>query len=164
MPKHITAEDARHLLHYDPLTGILFWKNPKRGLRKGTVAGTTSPFGYRIIMINRVGYRAHWLAWLITYGVWPANLIDHRNLDGCDNRLSNLREATNGQNRANSRRNKRKYDLPKGVFPSRGGKFGAQIVSNKVHYYLGIFDTAEGAHTAYIEKADLLHGEFARAA
>ena len=158
MPRHITSEEVKHLLNYDPETGIFLWK------RTGKVAGTTSPFGYRIIQINRICYRAHWLAWLITYGVWPVNIIDHRNLNGCDNRLLNLREATNGQNRANSRRNKRKYDLPKGVFPSHGGKFGAQIVSGKVHYYLGVFGTAEEAHTAYLEKAMVLHGEFARAA
>jgi HNH endonuclease len=164
MPKNITAEEARYLLSYDPATGVFLWKNPKPGMRKGAIAGTTSPFGYRIIMINQVCYRAHWLAWLITTGCWPTNIIDHKNLDGCDNRLANLREATHGQNRANSRCNRRKHDLPKGVFRANGGKFGAQVVSSKVHYYLGVFNTPEEAHAAYMDRAVALHGEFARAA
>lgn len=163
MPKNISAEEVRHLLDYDPATGEFIWKNPKPGLNKGAIAGTTSPFGYRIIMINQICYRAHWLAWLILHGEWPTHFIDHINLDRSDNRQENLREATNGQNVANSLQLRKISGLPKGVIKYKNGRFGAQIVANKVHHYLGIFDSAEDAHAAYAKKATELHGEFARA-
>jgi hypothetical protein len=48
-------------------------------------------------------YSAHRLAWFYVHGKWPQSGIDHRNGDIGDNRIENLREATQAQNCANKR-------------------------------------------------------------
>jgi hypothetical protein len=45
--------------------------------------------------------RAHRVAWALSTGRWPPDLIDHINRVKRDNRLANLREATHAQNLQN---------------------------------------------------------------
>jgi hypothetical protein len=42
------------------------------------------------------------------------------------------------------------------------GKWVAQIQKDKKNIYLGLYDTPEGAHQAYLESAKNLHLQFAR--
>ncbi len=87
--------------------------------------------------------------------------IDHANGNGLDNRRSNLRPATNGQNRANSEG----YAASgfKGVYwKERVGKYQAMIRVNGKGVSLGYFcDPAEAAR-AYDDAARKAFGEFAR--
>jgi hypothetical protein len=87
--------------------------------------------------------------------------IDHANGNSLDNRRSNLRPATNGQNRANSEG----YAASgfKGVYwKDRVGKYQAMIRVNGKGVSLGYFcDPAEGAR-AYDDAAREAFGEFAR--
>lgn len=87
--------------------------------------------------------------------------VDHRNRNGLDNRRSNLRLATDSQNQYNTKLRKDSTTGFRGVTLLRG-KFMAQIQSGKTHKYLGWFETAEAAATAYDAAAILLHGEFAQ--
>lgn len=92
----------KSLFDYDPEVGIFYWKvPPTRRIKTGRIAGTLNQ-NYVMIGINRKQYRAHHLAWLWVYGVFPVLCLDHINRVTSDNRISNLREATPHQNSTNS--------------------------------------------------------------
>ena len=160
----LTFERLREVLRYEPETGRFFWiEKPSESARctVGDEAGCLEASGYIRIWIDGKRYVAQRLAWLYMTGEWPSHLVDHEDLDRANNSWTNLRAASNSENKANGRTYKKRKDLPKGVY-TRRGKFGAQIVHNYKHYSLGsAFDTPEEAHAAYLRKAEELHGDFA---
>lgn len=81
-----------------------------------------------------------------------AQVIDHINGNGLDNRRSNLRITNKVGNALNMRRNITKtLDLPKGVFTAkRDGKYRSCIKVNKVSFSLGEFNTVQEAEYAYL--------------
>ncbi|MBV8474518.1 MAG: HNH endonuclease [Hyphomicrobiales bacterium] len=162
----VTAEILRERLHYDPSNVVFTWILPPKcgSVAAGDVAGSMSK-GYRTIMLDGRNYAAHRLAWLYVTGEWPSGDVDHVNLDKADNRLSNLRVATDSQNLANRRKNSNNTSGLKGVTWNKlCRKWLAQIVVNRKHKYLGVFDCPAAAHFAYVIAADRHFGEFARAA
>ncbi|ESZ60498.1 HNH endonuclease [Mesorhizobium sp. C120A] len=158
----ITAERLRELLHYDPQTGVFTWLvSPGKSVKAGAVAGRTPDFdGYGTIRIDRRLHKAHRLAWLYMTGEFPAGQIDHANCDKLDNRISNLRPASNNQNMFN-RPGFSKIGRLKGVNRKRSGRWGAEVVADGVRHYLGTYDTEEEAHATYTAAARELHGSFA---
>ena len=87
-------EELKQILDYDPDTGLFRWKiKPRSQTDLGDIAGTLCQ-GYIRITINKKNYYAHRLAWLYMTGQWPVNTVDHINRIRNDNRISNLREAT----------------------------------------------------------------------
>jgi len=145
--------ELKELLWYDKETGIFRWrKERKYGLIKPwTKAGWTDK-GYTRIQIGSTGYLAHRLAWLYEFGVWPSKDIDHVNGDRSDNRLCNLRDVSrkiNTQNRRTSPINNSCGFL--GVSSHKNtGKFVSGIYIQGKRKHLGVFDTAEQAHEAYL--------------
>lgn len=156
-PTHKKTIDG---LEYDPLTGFFTWVAPKaRRVKAGDRAGNINSNGYERIMWNgKRHYSAH-LAWYFMYGKWPDEFIDHINMIPLDNRIVNLRECTIKQNSCN--RKGRRAGL-KGVRKS-GKKWAAQIKHNQEVFHIGIFDTEQMAHEAYVKVAKEMHGEFFRA-
>lgn len=153
----IELEKLKELLNYNEGTGIFTWKKHK-GVKYGTIAGTIRPDGYIQIGLLRKHYLAHRLAWFYVYGSWPIEEIDHINRVKNDNRIINLREATRLDNNINSNMpNETGY---KGVRKT-GKRFQSQINISSKQIYLGIFDTAEEAHQAYLAAAverDIIYG------
>lgn len=96
-PKGLTIERVREFLSYDPETGVFRWRVARGGMRAGDVAGSTIGAGYVYISIDDHPYLAHQLAWLLMTGEWPQTTVDHRDRDKTNNRWSNLRPATKGQ-------------------------------------------------------------------
>ena len=158
----LTQAELSELVHYDPETGIIRWiKSISNRAPVGTIAGSYTK-GSRNIHIYRTGFKAHRLAWLYMTGEWPKKGIDHINGNPDDNRWCNLREATQSQNTANTRRhcdNKIGY---KGVTQDKSGVFYIRVMRRGVTYRRYGFATAEIAHQAYIALSKEIHGEFAR--
>ena len=150
----VTAERLREILDYDPATGVFTWR------KTGKTAGYVDTKGYRVIMIDGRGYKAHRLAWMNEHGNMPEKQVDHINGNRSDNRSENLRLATHGQNRANSKPSA-KSGL-KGVYAFTDGRWQAQIRVDKRNRSLGLYDCIVAASIAYQIAADEVHGEFAK--
>lgn len=89
---------------------------------------------------------------------------DHINMDGLDNRRSNLRTAEHCQNLWNAGKKKNNTSGFKGVsWDSQRGKFLAQIVVRRKTITLGRFEHPEDAAGIYLTAAIEYHGQFARA-
>lgn len=142
----------RPRLAYDPLTGIFTWKQlPKNtsAVKLGSVAGSYTSQDYIMIRANKKGWLAHRLAWLFTYGDWPSKQIDHINGVRDDNRIANLRDASNLENM----RNQPCHRAGKVVgihFNKRNQNWNASIgLGNGKRQFLGVFATATEAALAY---------------
>lgn len=97
-------------------------------------------------------------------GAEKGTVVDHRNLDGLDNRRCNLRICTNKQNVRNARPyTGKKTSKFKGVSLMKSKRrFRAQIMCSGVKINLGNFADEKKAALAYDEAARKLFGEFAR--
>jgi hypothetical protein len=98
----------------------------------------------------------------LVYRFPPSHQIDHINGDRTDNRLENLREATNSENQYNSKTRKDNKLGIKGISCYREGKYRAYTRDNGKKIHIGCFDTLEEAKAAYDKAASTIHGEFFR--
>jgi hypothetical protein len=97
---------------------------------------------------------------MFVYGAFPETDVDHINGDRQDNRLSNLRLATRGENLQNQRiakSNNKSTGVLGVTFCKERKKFLAQIVVGKRHVFLGRFSTLEDAREAYVKAKRELH-------
>lgn len=147
----ITRERLMQVLEYDSSTGIFHW------LKSGKVAGTLLASGYIQINVDGKFHRAHRLAFLYVHGHVP-EFLDHINRVRNDNRISNLRPATKGENRQNASMSTSNTSGRIGVsWCKRTGKWQAQIKVDKSPYHLGRYDSIDDAESAYLEAKRKLH-------
>ena len=156
MPLELDIEVLRQLFDYDHLSGVVVRKELSPRMRSRNAGH--HDHGYLREEISGRRYYVHRIVWALHYGRWPALPIDHINGDKRDNRISNLREATDALNRQNQRQAHRdnKTGL-QGVVRSSSGRFTASVRANGSKHHLGSFDTPELAHAAYLEAKRNLH-------
>lgn len=131
----VTAEEVRELFTYEPESGCLRWKVKRQKINVGDVAGYISTSdGYRYVGFNYNEFLAHRIIWLWVTGKWPACQVDHVDRNRQNNKWTNLREATNGQNarnsgpQKNSRTGIRGVDIRRGKYRVRINVDGKEIV------------------------------------
>ena len=146
----LTAEYLRSVLHYSPETGIFTWKvSTSRRVKTGDIAGSPEGHGYLQIRLQRRPHKAHRLAWLYVYGVWPTDQIDHINRIRTDNRIANLREVSHKQNNQNRSKPSNNTSGHPGVFwYKKNSKWQAYITHNQKKVHLGCFTDLEAAIAA----------------
>lgn len=163
----LDAARLREILEYDTESGLFTWRiGISNRVKPGMQAGNKT-HGYIEIGIENQAYRAHKLAWLYVFGYWPEKSIDHIDGNRSNNAIKNLRLATNQENSQNkwgaSSSNKSSGML--GVtWHKQRGKWMAQITHDGRNHNLGLFDTAELAHSAYLHAKQRIHefGEVAK--
>jgi hypothetical protein len=102
------------------------------------------------------------VVWLLHYGQWPIEEVDHIDCNSQNDKIENLRLATRFQNCHNIRYGRTKKEF-KGTFQDkRNGKWHCQVQAfGKVYGKYG-FTTQEQAYEARQKLANELHGAFAR--
>ena len=117
MPQELLHE----LFDYNAATGCWTNKTDRSSrARKGQPAGCLDKStGYLHIHINGYTHLAHRLAWVYVYGDYPDEeqpFIDHINGKRDDNRISNLKVSSHGENQRNQKKNSTNISGITGVF------------------------------------------------
>lgn len=151
--QRVDVARLRECLDYNPDTGVFTWKiSPRNRTLPGDVAGHLNDSGYLICCIDQQQIRLHRAAWAIYYGEMPPKHIDHINRIRSDNRISNLRLASDAENVQNSTLRYNSKTGVKGVnYRKDTNKYSACITVDKKTIYLGCFDTLEEAQAARLE-------------
>lgn len=171
-PTVIDSGFLSRVVRYHPETGLLTWKArepsafsgsfPERDCAtwNGRFAGKPAfdrldGHGRKVGMIlcpdgRQRTLNAHAVV-LFLHGiiVGPDQVVDHINGDPADNRLSNLRVVTQGENMRNMKRVSTNTSGVPGVgFHKAAGKWTAEIYAQGSKEYLGLFDTRDAAVAA----------------
>lgn len=147
---------------FDYKDGNLFWKIRKSNcIQIGDKAGCIDTNGYSKVRINKKMIGTHRLIFMFHYGFMPF-YVDHIDRDVKNNKIENLREATNSQNQWNTIKNIRNTSGYKNVlFRKDRNKWTCRFKVNGKNIMRGSFDTPEEA-SIYAEKLRIqFHKEFA---
>ena len=171
-----TPDQLRKLLDYDPETGRFWFKMRSREMFESDrifKSWNTKHAGREAFLVEHdLGYKkggvlgviifAHRAAWAMTHGEWPEHGIDHINGNKADNRLANLRKATQSENMRNRGPQQNNKSGFKGVFwDNQKRQWTARITLQGKQTHLGGFPTPEAAHAAYAAFVNGHHGDFA---
>jgi hypothetical protein len=157
MLTHAQLLDA---LDYSPETGLFTRKKrTTNSLNIGDIAGGINKKGYVEIRVCGNFSLAHRLAWFYVHGEWPAGHIDHMNGIKDDNRIANLRVLSAAANNENKRRPMagNTSGLLGVSWMTKAKKWRAQICSKGEVTYLGIFESKDEAHDAYVQAKRSIH-------
>lgn len=147
---------------FDYIDGVLYWKIKCKGISIGQPAGCLNQAGYLRTGIKGKSYRNHRLIFLMHHGYLPKT-VDHIDLNKLNNRIENLREATDSQNKWNSKKSVNNTSGHKGIkWCKKSKKWIVQVRKSYKLYYFGSFDNIGDALVASFKARQQLHGEFAR--
>lgn len=154
----------RERLSYNPETGDLTWLvSPSNNVKVGQVAGVRLAIGYRKIVVNDRQFYAHHVAWFLHCGEWPSVMIDHVNGSRDDNRIANLRLATQAEQNFNTKLSIKNTSGRKGVARcSKTGRWRAYIMLGRKQMFLGNHATFEAAVKAREDAELRVCGQFIR--
>jgi hypothetical protein len=121
--------------------------------------GVKTKYGYLNVKFKKQTFYVHRIIWCLLNGNLNGMDVDHINNIRDDNRIENLRLVTRSQNNENLKvaKSNSKTKLLGASLKKGTNKYVAQIKHNDKYIHLGLFDTAEQAHKAYITKKRQIH-------
>jgi hypothetical protein len=142
--EELTLDVAQKLFTYDPVSGRLTRKINYGNTKPGSLGAVNS--GYYRFKVGQNIYKAHRLAWFLTYGGWPEN-IDHINGVRSDNRLENLRAATAGENSKNVAKRTGTKTGEAGITINENpvNKYSVRVGNNHDRVHVGVYSNLEEA-------------------
>jgi hypothetical protein len=159
----ITQELLKSWFDYHP-DGYFVYK--KAGYRRNRIGQRVqqqpSVQGYLRICVQGKRVREHRAIFLWHHGFLPS-IIDHINGRKTDNKIENLRAATNSENLCNRPAQKNSTTQFKNIY-LQNGKYCVQIKKNKVIYRFGRYKDFNDAVIARNNAIKSLHFEFAHIA
>jgi hypothetical protein len=157
----LLTSDLLHTL-FEERDGELYRKVTRGGSKAGSRAGHIGNRGYRIVVVNGRQYMEHRLIWIM-HGNDPVEMLDHIDGDQLNNKIENLRAATNSQNQRNQKLRKDSTSGIKGVsWISAYKRWAGQVWHKGKLYRAGYFKDKDECAAAVRELRESLHGEFAR--
>jgi len=154
----LTQQEALDLFKYED--GYLYRKTGGAGFRKGIV-NNVRVGGYSYVRIKGKKYPTHRVIFLMHHGFLPEQ-VDHIDTNRQNNKIENLRAATNAQNCRNRRRKITNSSGVKNVSWHKPlKKWRIQICVDARIKHIGYFEDLEIANLIASEHRDFYHGEFA---
>jgi hypothetical protein len=149
------------LERFEYIDGAIYWRTKTAiSVTIGKRAGGNHGDGYRCVSINNKRYLEHRIIFLIHHGYLP-QFIDHIDCNKLNNRIENLREASNAQNSQNNSIIRSASGV-KGVYYNRKrNKYHGQIWANGKCKCVGYFENLNDAKNAMLNARIKLHGNFA---
>ena len=122
-------------------TGLV-WKKPRPPVRVGQEAGGISNCGYFTVGFNRKRYRANRVIYFLCKRIDPEEKhVDHIDGNKLNNKISNLRLATNKQNLDNRKKSINNTSGVTGLYwHKRRNKYAPSILCNGKLLDLGYFN------------------------
>ena len=130
---------------------------------KPTKKHGTNSHGYAVRCEKIAGTRKvrHFKMHRVILGATKGQRVDHKNGNGLDNRVENLRMVTASQNRMNCKKHSGSSSVYKGVYRRKDRWVAAITVAGK-RRYLGAFKCELDAALMYDAAAQVFYGSFAR--
>jgi hypothetical protein len=150
----ITQSDVQAVLEYKD--GFLYSK------KTGRSSLYKDAKGYMQIGIGGKRYLQHRIIYLLFHGYLPS-VVDHIDGDTTNNRIENLRAATNTENLQNMKLCPSNTSGGKNIsWDKKANKWLVMFRVNGANKYLGLFKDFEFADLVASEARHKFHGQFAR--
>ena len=154
----LTQSQLQSIFTYDPFTGVVTWTHGVSNMPANSIAGCTNQSGYKVVTVEGKSFRLQRVIWILMFGHIPDGFyVDHINGNKLDNRLQNLRLATNSQNQQNRPAPKNNTSGYRGVtWHKQANKWMARLCHNKRRITIGFYDTPHEAYQAFKNEAKRL--------
>tara|TARA_B110000444_G_scaffold260193_1_gene306288 strand:+ start:645 stop:1259 length:615 start_codon:yes stop_codon:yes gene_type:complete len=128
-------------------TGLINKVSRNYRAKKGQESGSINSRGYYLIFFKSKSYLSHRIVYFLNTGIDPEEKqVDHIDRNRLNNKISNLRLATNKQNQDNRRKQKNNTSGVTGVtWHKRDNRYYADISHNKKKLSLGYFNKSDEA-------------------
>lgn len=160
----LTLEELRQefLKRFEYRDGELYLRFRKYNKDINLPAGSYNKRGYRKVNVNYKTYYVHRIVFLMHHGYLPP-ILDHIDGNIKNNKIENLREATQSQNQFNRKIDKDSNTGVKGVkWVEKRKQYLAHVRVNYKKHYVGCFKVLEDAEKAVKAFREKHHGKFAR--
>lgn len=159
----VLLEAAYEFFQYHPDGFLTYRKDPRHpscatSKVVGKRVGGDDGHGYLMCMLLGHKFKVHQVVWLLHHGALATLPIDHADRDRRNNRIGNLRMASDLENVQNI---KASTTPTAGVWRSpKSGRYMARVTYRGNKRYLGYYDTSEEANAAYRAAKASIAGTF----